>query len=283
MAALNTQQISRHYLLSLLSWKKLVKIMRFFANCWRLLLIAKYAVCFQLLPNVRRRSKTDLEMSATPDFVLTDRKTLLRHVLRFGVAAATSQLVSPEPVYSAPTPKAEEVISSISDATDTLQKLIDNWNKAVIDCTYADVPRELLEAKNKELLLEKASTYALFDKSVSVVSCKTSNRLVRDYLGRTGKGPVVGLDKRIREALEFVDDPDDLDAFVQASEALSQALSKADSLSYTAGVADFSAVNNFDKDDEAAILSSNSNLEQARAAIEEAVATLNTILAILRK
>jgi hypothetical protein len=159
--------------------------------------------------------------------------------------------------------------------------LLDNWNKAVIDCTYADVPRELLETKNKELLLEKASTFALFDKSVSVVSCKTSNRIVRDYLGKSGIGPLVGLDKKIRRGLDLVEDPDDLDVYVQASEAIQQALSNADSLSYTAGVADFSAVNNFDKKDVSTILASNSKLGQAREAIQDAVDNLNRILTIL--
>lgn len=35
------------------------------------------------------------------------------------------------------------------------------------------------EAKNKEKLLKKASEFALFDKSTSVVSCKRTNRIVR--------------------------------------------------------------------------------------------------------
>jgi hypothetical protein len=53
----------------------------------------------------------------------------------------------------------------LNEATDALSSLLENWNKATIDCTYADVPRELLEAKNKEKLLEKASEFALFYKS----------------------------------------------------------------------------------------------------------------------
>jgi hypothetical protein len=79
-------------------------------------------------------------------------------------------------------------IDKIIEARDTLDTLLTNYKRATIDCTFADVPRELLETKNKELLLEKASTFALFDKSVSVETCKTTNRIVRDYLGVTGKG-----------------------------------------------------------------------------------------------
>lgn len=79
-------------------------------------------------------------------------------------------------------------LDKLVEARDTLDTLLTNYKRATIDCTFADVPRELLESKNKKLLLEKASTYALFDKSVSVETCKTTNRIVRDYLGVTGKG-----------------------------------------------------------------------------------------------
>jgi hypothetical protein len=103
---------------------------------------------------------------------------------------------------------------ALQEAQETLANLLENWELATVDCTYADVPRELLEQKNKELLLEKASTWALFDKSVSVVSCKTSNRIVRDYLGVTGKGPLVGIDKKIRQSLEWMEDPDQLDDYL---------------------------------------------------------------------
>lgn len=96
-----------------------------------------------------------------------------------------------------------------------LGSLLDNWEKATVDCIYADIPRELLETKNKEQLLDKASTFALFDKSVSVVSCKKSNKIVRDYIGATGKGPLVGADKRVlkRQLLDRVD-PDMLDDYI---------------------------------------------------------------------
>lgn len=106
-----------------------------------------------------------------------------------------------------PTPAfaVEDPRSSIQQAQSTLTTLLENWQRATVDCTFADVPRDLLEQKNKELLLEKASTNALFDKSVSVETCKTTNRIVRDYLGVTGKGPLVGMDKKLKQALEYVD------------------------------------------------------------------------------
>jgi hypothetical protein len=66
------------------------------------------------------------------------------------------------------------------------------------------------------------------------------------------------------------------------SEAFSQAISKARSLSYTAGVADFDSVNNFSKADSDNI-NENSNLEQTRAAIGEAKSNLDRIVAMLQK
>ena len=183
------------------------------------------------------------------------------------------------------TTNKDDLIASIRQGTKTLQTLLDNWAKAVIDCTYADVPRDLLESKNKELLLEKASTNALFDKSASVVSCKTTNRIVRDYLGATGKGPLVGFDKKLQQSVPIVSDADDvtvdLEAYVQLIEEVQQALSKANSLSYTAGVSDLSSINNFDKENEETILASNNNLQEARAAIQTAVKGLDRIITIL--
>jgi len=79
-------------------------------------------------------------------------------------------------------------LENLVEAQETLDTLLANYKRATIDCTFADVPRELLETKNKELLLEKAATNALFDKSASIETCKTTNRIVRDYLGVTGKG-----------------------------------------------------------------------------------------------
>lgn len=201
------------------------------------------------------------------------------HMAFLSAGCILSSTLSPQPASASET-KAE-LLKPITDARKVLQNLLDKWEASVVDCTYADVPRDLLEQKNKELLLEKASTYALFDKSVSVVSCKTSNKKIRDYLGRTGVGPLVGLDKNLRKAIEVLDDPNRFDEFIQASENLQQALSKADSLSYAAGVADFNAVNNFDKESIQTVLGSNNQLAETKRAIADAVQYLDQILSIL--
>lgn len=60
----------------------------------------------------------------------------------------------------------------------------------------------------------QASEFALFDKSTSVVSCKRTNRIVRDYIGATGKGPLVGAEKRLlRKAVVERVDPESLDDY----------------------------------------------------------------------
>ena len=112
------------------------------------------------------------------------RRAILSSLSIFG----TGWLLAPldASASASTTPATSDPVATLALARETLQKLLDNWEKAVIDCTFADVPRELLEQKNKEELLEKASTFALFDKSVSVETCKTTNRVVRDYLGATG-------------------------------------------------------------------------------------------------
>ena len=194
-------------------------------------------------------------------------------------ASSTINLVLPTKASQASDTATTSSLAAIQDAADTLQKLLDNWKKAVVDCTYADVPRELLSQENKQELLEKASTFALFDKSVSVVSCKTNNRVVRDYLGTTAKGPLVGLDKQLRRALDEYE-IEDLDTYVQVLEDVQQALAKADSFSYSAS-SDFSALNNFQEEDATKILSGNSNLQECRSCIQSAVEGLNRIIKIL--
>ncbi|CAJ1941181.1 unnamed protein product [Cylindrotheca closterium] len=194
-------------------------------------------------------------------------------------ASTWSSLPTTSCAKSPPLSPTQNPLESIKESQATLDKLLSNWKRATIDCTFADVPRELLETKNKELLLEKASIFALFDKSVSVETCKTTNRIVRDYLGVTGKGPLVGIDKKLKRGLDFVS-PDDVEDYVAALESFSQSLSKASSLSYTAGVADFDAVNNFPKDavDDT---NENSNLEQAKLAISQAKDNLDLIVKYL--
>lgn len=176
-----------------------------------------------------------------------------------------------------------EEVKMIREASETLAVLLENWEKATVECIFADVPRELLESKNKEQLLEKAKTSALFDKSASVVSCKKTNKVVRDYIGVTGKGPLVNVSKRMlkRQVVEEYVDIDDLDRYYSEVETFEVAIASAASSSYTAGTADFDSMNNFEKGNQND--GDDSNLEQSRKAIVEASESINRILSILSK
>lgn len=71
----------------------------------------------------------------------------------------------------------------------------------------------------------------------------------------------------------------------QELEQFSQSYSKAASLSYAAGIADFDSVNNFSKDDVAAVgeEDGNSNLVQTKKAIVEAKQSLGSIIVMLQR
>lgn len=211
-----------------------------------------------------------------------------RSFLGFSGCVFTSFLFIAPTSSAMTTTKAEEVeqdVQILKDCLTTLTTLVDNWERATVDCNYADIPRELLEQKNKDLLLEKASTWALFDKSSSVVlSCKRTNRLVRDYIGVTGKGPCVGAEKRMlkRQLIDSRVDPDSLEDYYMAVEQYSQSMSSAISLSYMAGTADFDSVNNFDKtQQDSSTARADTSLDKARISILEAKRSLEVVVKLL--
>lgn len=66
-------------------------------------------------------------------------------------------------------------------------------------------------------------------------------------------------------------------------EKFSQSYSKASSLSYAAGIADFDSVNNFSKEDAEEARNTNSNLAQTKEAIQEAKSSLDRLVVFLQK
>lgn len=221
--------------------------------------------------------------------VMSDRREFITQLSK-GTLTATVATSFPQPAHSKSSNGDnngnDDVEEALVQARTTLQKLVDNWSTAIFDCTYADVPRDLLKTENKELLLEKAKTSALFDKSASIVSCKTVNNKVRDYIGVTGKGPVSVLPKVFQEGLLQVMDSDigdNVDLYVQTKEEIEQALSKANSLSYEAR-RDYTSMNNFEESQKEKILAdTTSNLSQAKAAIESAIAGLDVLIKLIKK
>ena len=86
----------------------------------------------------------------------------------FIAIAVSNMLVVPAStaVTTTAVPKlsSDSAIATLLAADDALSSLLKNWAKSTIDCSVADVSRDLLESKSKDALLEKASTFALFDK-----------------------------------------------------------------------------------------------------------------------
>jgi len=152
--------------------------------------------------------------------------------------------------------------------------LLRDWDELTIDCTYAEVPRALLETKNKELLLEKASTLALFDKSTSITVCKSSNRQVRAALEPLGK-----LAEQLQTAsvAESIRDKD-FEAFLAAAEGYESAISAADAAAYLAQK-DYSANTAFKQGE----TPSTANLDAARASIADARDELAALSKLVRR
>jgi len=216
--------------------------------------------------------------------LILQSKNVMNRKSFLGTALVGGVFISPLPssAKTSSQPSAQEEISIIRDASTTLNILLDNWEKATVECIYADVPRELLETKNKEQLLEKASTFALFDKSVSVVSCKKTNKKVRDYIGVTGKGPLVNIDKRmLKMNVAEIVDPDDLENYYTEVESFQRSIARASTASYAAGMSDLDSIINFEKGTQNN--AGDSNLNQAKEAVEDAKVSIERIVYMLGK
>ena len=173
-------------------------------------------------------------------FALVTAYTIPHHTSRrrfiVGGVSTSILLKVPPPVFA--DSQTEDAVSTIRAARDALSSLLHNWDKSTIDCSVADVSRELLEQKNKEELLEKAKVFALFDKDGAVMSCKEDNKKVRNFVSK-----LKGLDKQFVAARDRVIDKDgDLDEYFSAVDDYSRRLSAANSFSYSAG-SDLSSIN----------------------------------------
>ncbi|GMH95166.1 hypothetical protein TrVE_jg10359 [Triparma verrucosa] len=164
---------------------------------------------------------------------LTRRIALIR-----GTSATVAALtLEPLPSFAAGTPTSEAAETLVA-SRQALSSLLQNWDKATIDCSVADVSRDLLEQKNKEELLEKAKTFALFDKDAAVMSCKEDNKKVRGFITR-----LKSLDKEFKACRDLVEEKGgDLDAYFEYVDKYSVAMSAANTASYSMSM-DFASVN----------------------------------------
>mmetsp|Transcript_13652 Transcript_13652/g.27922 ORF Transcript_13652/g.27922 Transcript_13652/m.27922 type:complete len:249 (-) Transcript_13652:3-749(-) len=199
---------------------------------------------------------------------------------KFGMSSAT--LITPISSYATPATPSEEAVGTLVAARDTLDFLLSNWEKTVIDCSTADVSRDLLESQNKEQLLEKAKTFALFDKDAAVLSCKESNGKVRQFINRLKR-----LDGQFASAKFAVMEKDrDIERYFELVDTYNSALSAANSASYTASM-DFSSLNANKMDttvnrEDQQLAGGSDNMNNTREELRRALLAINEITQLLQ-
>ena len=112
------------------------------------------------------RGSLALVLCLTNSHALSPRTICSRRGALYGAAAALSLPASVRATTDAASlsagagasAAAADVSARLDAGVRALDVLLRDWDELTIDCTYAEVPRALLETKNKELLLEKAGT-----------------------------------------------------------------------------------------------------------------------------
>ena len=166
-------------------------------------------------------------------------------------------------------------------ADDALSTLLKSWTKSTIDCSVADVSRDLLSSQNKEQLLEKASTFALFDKDSAVMSCREDNTKVKAFISK-----LKNLEKEFKAARSIVEDSGgDLDAYIDNVERYQSSMSSA--LGFASLMAqDYASINPQKmepglSEKEQVISGGNEASEQTKRQLEEALSTLKNVNSML--
>ena len=93
-----------------------------------------------------------LALCLASSHALSPRTICSRRAALYGAAAALSL---PESARAGQ-PSGADVSARLDAGVGAMDVLLREWDELTIDCTYAEVPKALLETKNKELLLEKA-------------------------------------------------------------------------------------------------------------------------------
>jgi len=93
-----------------------------------------------------------LALCLASSHALSPKTICSRRAALYGAAAALSL---PESVRAGQ-PSGADVSARLDAGMRAMDVLLRDWGELTIDCTYAEVPKSLLETKNKELLLEKA-------------------------------------------------------------------------------------------------------------------------------
>mmetsp|Transcript_6287 Transcript_6287/g.13988 ORF Transcript_6287/g.13988 Transcript_6287/m.13988 type:complete len:303 (-) Transcript_6287:40-948(-) len=115
--------------------------------------------------------------------------------------------------------------------------LLDNWDDKVTYCNFAEFQRELLLPENKAKLMKAAAETGLldYDKSATMnVKCRKDPEVVRAFLGLTPENTLLNKAEVLMKLPDVLERVDDLDAYFEAVETYTQAVTAADGLAYTA-------------------------------------------------
>ena len=199
------------------------------------------------------------------------------------VSFVTLGFIDPSSAEVAAPPKQELV--RLKKGLREIDYLLTNWETKTTYCNFGEFQRDLLDVKNKELLMKAAAKGGLldYDKSDTMnIVCKKDPQIVRAFLGLTNDNP--NLNKadilmRKSSTLELVD-VDKIDEYIDAVDIFSRAVASADGLSYNAR-SDFSSTETFTKDTTTTQSSKTDYLEQTKKSVQEAKNALEIIVNIL--
>jgi hypothetical protein len=161
--------------------------------------------------------------------------------------------------------------------------LLDHWEEKTTYCNFGEVKTEMMDAKNKEMLLIAASEPGLFDKSKTMnVRCKRDPEVVRAFVGLTKENTVLQRAEalmRDKNTLSRVD-PDRIDEYIECVERYSRSVSSVDSLAYNART-DFASTNTFSLSSSADSQAGSNYIEQSKASVLDVRDSLAAIVDIL--
>jgi hypothetical protein len=165
-----------------------------------------------------------------------------------------------------------------------IQYLLDNWDEKTTYCNFGEFKRELLDTKNKQVLLDSAAKLGLldYDKSATMnVKCRSDPEVVRAFLGLTQENLLLTRADDLMRKQSSINrvNEDNLEDYLAAIEDFSVAVSTVDVLGYTART-DFSSTET--QSLEEVLSSGNNKLKQSKDSVIKARDSLQKIIELLR-
>jgi hypothetical protein len=178
-------------------------------------------------------------------------------------AAAAAAIAVALPLPSACA--ADDDLKRLQRGLVDLDNLLLQWVDLTTDCRFGEIRRELLEANNKQQLLEEASSTS--KASTTVTLCRTNAQVVRRAIGTSQPGPLSKIGALLQQPalIDSLVDDEAFEKYQETSERLQAAITAADAAAYSAGN-DYSAQTTFKRGQKP----SSPNLDRTRELVSEA-------------